>query len=640
MSSNPVQEQNNAVVDIETPSFIRLFVIRRIIDKYIKNRKNQKDTKVIIKDLANVFIANKTIESLVINILTRLINEGLKEYMAKYYNEKKEANIIEDIFNKIILKKFAKEYYQLIEYKANIINNEMNDTFCQTLVFNSSDLMCKIFHYLEYGEEFDQDLFACSLVNSHWLYNSWNVNCVYHVDLEKLFKQTSKYNKNEDNIVARMWQRLIHVKSMYLSVVMTDDVPSTVALNKLSTLTKCEKMNVRLYTYNINDSKKVREGVSRVLMTRYTERCKHCTILISSSSENEIAPLHLANAQYIEISDKYCYRIWTNRCTWLKLLNEFGFTISKDWCNFVINNCDCSNINTLILNAQFDTSIDESILKQFASKFINLKKFRLEFFRIKSKSLLLFWKLLMPTILKNNVQVEVELYRMRNNELKLLNDQIKQEKLNCKLKKLMIKHVNDYEMVDETIEFLQDIDKDNGGDLNHLVIDANITEIYSKVLNQVLFKSINVLEILTYIDFDLSYLIDVMGSNKMVEKEFLLIVNVTVGDRDNDYRSYNYNPAIISLFKQLCQNISQKLFVEQIAIDIKVSFNYIQSETVFNKYLSIYSSYFENEDYFSHYKQPKCNNHLCLPRVKPYTYFYINEKCESCVFRVTNVNYV
>ena len=100
--------ENN--VSIETPSFIRLFVIRRIIDTYIKNNhEKKKDNKEeIIKEMANVFKENKKVESLVINILTRLINDGIKKYMSKYYNEETQANIIEDIFNKIILRNFPK----------------------------------------------------------------------------------------------------------------------------------------------------------------------------------------------------------------------------------------------------------------------------------------------------------------------------------------------------------------------------------------------------------------------------------------------------------------------------------------------------------------------------------------------------
>ena len=48
----------NNDVNISVPSFIRLFVIRRIIDKYIQNNKDEKKDKTkeeIIKELTKVF---------------------------------------------------------------------------------------------------------------------------------------------------------------------------------------------------------------------------------------------------------------------------------------------------------------------------------------------------------------------------------------------------------------------------------------------------------------------------------------------------------------------------------------------------------------------------------------------------------
>ena len=73
---------------------------------------------------------------------------------------------------------FPNEYNKLTTCvcNSNSNNNNYNDYKCQ--VFNSRDLMCKIFHYLYYSFEFDGDLFECSLVNSHWLYHAWDINCI------------------------------------------------------------------------------------------------------------------------------------------------------------------------------------------------------------------------------------------------------------------------------------------------------------------------------------------------------------------------------------------------------------------------------------------------------------------------------
>ena len=71
---------------------------------------------------------------------------------------------VQKMKKEILLKKFDKEYYQLIMYSCD---DEMKKY--QNKVFISSDFMCCIFQYLVYGYNFDGDLFSCSLVHSCWL---------------------------------------------------------------------------------------------------------------------------------------------------------------------------------------------------------------------------------------------------------------------------------------------------------------------------------------------------------------------------------------------------------------------------------------------------------------------------------------
>ena len=193
---------NDKTVDssnLKVPSFIRLFVIRRIIRNSIDYGTS---TGTQIKNLVNVHFAKEdtAIVLQAYNILLRLVQDGLKTYMSKWYNETKDSTIIEMIFNKIILVKFEKEYNQLITFdNGNIYNHYQN------LVFNTNDLMCKIFEYFE----IDEDLSNCSysFVNSHWLYHSWNINSIYFVELNSLIRQTMKHTQNDNNAALRMWQR-------------------------------------------------------------------------------------------------------------------------------------------------------------------------------------------------------------------------------------------------------------------------------------------------------------------------------------------------------------------------------------------------------------------------------------------------
>ena len=167
--------------NLKVPSFIRLFVIRRIISKRTitsAKKNNPQSTNTfdpqMIDNLVNVFNDNVQIQTIAHQILSRLINDGIKKYMSMWYNEKDQANIIKMIFNKIILVKFENEYKQLMKYSGNGYRNyNCNDIdYFQNVVFNSEDLMSQIFQYLHYGYSFDWELIRCGLVNSHWLYHS------------------------------------------------------------------------------------------------------------------------------------------------------------------------------------------------------------------------------------------------------------------------------------------------------------------------------------------------------------------------------------------------------------------------------------------------------------------------------------
>ena len=201
---------------IKVASFVRLFVIKRIIVEYVKSNSSvERQSSTIINELTNVIPTQ--IQSIAHDIVTKLIDNGIQQYMIEFYNENEHANIIEIIFNQIILSKFAKEYSKE--------TNFVGDNNYQNHVFNSSDLMCLIFQYLEYGIKFDGDLSNCELVNSKWLYHVWNPNSTYFVDLTQLIYNMSGHRNGDNDTdtctkkdvdVTRHWQRFINAKHIFI----------------------------------------------------------------------------------------------------------------------------------------------------------------------------------------------------------------------------------------------------------------------------------------------------------------------------------------------------------------------------------------------------------------------------------------
>ena len=287
-----------------------------------------------------------------------------------------------------------------------------------------------------------------------------------------------------------------------------------------------------------------------------------------------------------------------------------------------------------------DKTINEHVLKQFAAKFINLKELKINFSMDVDKNVLLFWQII-TTNNNNCINLELTIDDLTNDTIHSLINTIGKEKL--KIKKLTIEHIdiNDdgIDDIDNTLKFIQQADNICG--LNHLVV-ANRILCGQKLSNQVPFKFIKVFQLYNTIRkyghklrYNLNDVNNFLGFGAIIEKQLFVIVNVI-----NVRLSYCHDDSLLSVFKKLCQNVN-KLFVQQVAIDVKISFKRIKKQRArrLKSYLSIYSSYFQSKEFFENYDKPKCKSHLCLPRDSPYTYFYCGEKKDHIMFSATNVYY-
>ena len=150
---------NDSIRRLAVPSFVRVFVINRIIFGTFGKLIN-------IENLVNQQMKNEkaSTKSHALTILSLLKQCGIKQYMKQFYFDTRDSIIIEMIFNKIILNKYGKEYNLLITYNnCNDNNNHSNGKY-KNILFNSNDLMSHIFEYLEWVRNFNQDLFHCRYI--------------------------------------------------------------------------------------------------------------------------------------------------------------------------------------------------------------------------------------------------------------------------------------------------------------------------------------------------------------------------------------------------------------------------------------------------------------------------------------------
>ena len=340
------------------PSFIRLFVIRRIIFHYTsKHGMNSLDTLVDILPSHNK--AGKT-------LLKGLITVGIKKYINYHYNDKQDPQVIELIMNELIFKQFAKEYEQITCYKhksnknntnnlsntslslqnkqreevqeqqqTNIVNvnSNKNDTSksdgcnynicvdyssnnnynCKELLFNTDDLMCKIFQYLRF-----KNLIKCDFVCSHWLYHTWNLNSVYYINLSTLIENSSNpddhesvgINNNNNNSnrcmcnVARLWQRVIKARYVVFSSGLYQNIPTNYVLNYISMFTNIETLKTECNENYI--------PILKIMMQNNKDKIKHFNAMITTESlatdivkQNTLTPLKLENVKEIVLRGFY-----------------------------------------------------------------------------------------------------------------------------------------------------------------------------------------------------------------------------------------------------------------------------------------------------------------------------------------------
>ena len=412
------------------PNFVRLFVIKRVLTKYTKtinnncnnNNNNNNDTSLNIDNLVSSLNSNDI--KIAKDILSRLINDGIKIYMEKWYNEIEQANTIEIIFNQIILTKFEKEYSNITTYYNDNNGKSITD------VFNNSDLMCLIFQFLDndFSNHARIELFPCCFVNSHWLYQALNPHSVYQVHLTELIRKTNLHARNDfaigNNAIARAWQRLSNAKRVHISI-SKNEVARKLTLNRLSILKNVEIIDGFCYNikqFNIfkvllNNDKN--EGAKKI--KKYNI---HCFGYISQTGKEQLSPLRLLNATSIHINFLDFPLIWSKKCQRLVIGNT-SIILSHQWCKDVINYCDCSGVTQLTINSatfflsfkQNGTIIDRSsklstaeleLLNKFVGKFQNLKELEMQYNWLHT-SFLCFWKYFKNIINKNDTILKLSL---------------------------------------------------------------------------------------------------------------------------------------------------------------------------------------------------------------------------------------
>ena len=163
-------------------SFGQLFIISRII------AGGEKEWESIVCEIPQQLQQSAKV------ILLGLSQWGFKFY-AKHALHDCQSPIIYLIYQIAV-----KKYPEAFESMTSLTKKSDNSNYYQYLTWNQCDLVSCMFQFLQLD-----DINNCTLVNSNWLFNSYNINSLYYLDLTRLLHVTK----------LRVWKRFINVRSVY-----------------------------------------------------------------------------------------------------------------------------------------------------------------------------------------------------------------------------------------------------------------------------------------------------------------------------------------------------------------------------------------------------------------------------------------
>ena len=638
-------EQNIAGV----PTFIRILVIRRILINDMKrffgnnaysddNNDHEEYIKNLIEEIKDL---DDALRLKVYKTLYQLMNgaDGIKNYLNCWDEKDNNPFVVEMVFNKIILNKFVNEYQEITTYKSK--NDEKNQHYCQDFVFNTVDLMRTIFQFLDYRfHSKGDDLYNCSLTCSYWLYHVYNT-CLVTIHLQELTKlmeltmnYDKKNNKNTPNI--RMWQRLSKLKSMDFHLGTCSPAPNQLLLDKLAMVRNVENLDGCCVVKHL--------PIVKTIMGTCKENIKWCRMRILSSEEAVVSPLKLINARHIVLKDFYFYIIWSKKCETIKF--DYGANISKQWCDFVINNCDCNNIKCLsfdnakyvnddFIGSNFKNSNGKKVLKQFAKQFVNLKDLIITFRYECDEVLLLFCKYLKKIIAQNDVRIEIQFDNVEKEWLGEFNKLIgcvEEISIGNKISKLdfdLVWNMNVITYIRPTFEAIKKLFilcsegvehiKFRNGNCSIWLVDS--IEIF---VNQVSFKSLKIFEYHHDAMFQdssfqtVSHIMQIKFNKLSKSKLFIIATFEAMYEHDEKFGIF---------FDQFCQNTFNLMFKDKMVMDIKLNLYYpLQpGESKHNEYNNVYLSHFNEKRIYKlikDYKQPEQREHYRAEFTKAKNFFY------------------
>ena len=310
---------------------MNLFCQTFLAQRFLKQKDIKQPNDPLVKSLVSHNDYNGN-ESAAANMISTLPNTELSKYMDNLTNLDDQGYKQHESAIELLMKNIILEYPQDCEQLTSSSNTEYAELHPnQHSVFNQNDMFSIILRFLEF-----ESLIACSLVDSNWLINSFNVNYIYFLSLNELFKA------NEPR--PWVWKRLYSAK--HIKVTMDDIVDTFDAslrqncLKHLPLFSMIEKIDLEIERYTNNQ---IFELIK--LLNAFDSKLKSFVFRAEESDPDDwdkdwkltkftsLAPIHLLNCVTVDVDGILFPIIISNKCEHLTLKFECAIDYTSKYCD-------------------------------------------------------------------------------------------------------------------------------------------------------------------------------------------------------------------------------------------------------------------------------------------------------------------
>ena len=322
-------------VNMATNKFIQIFLVNRFCQLY----------KEDVNSLLTLLPKEHKLSAQ--NLISLLDDLGIVEYMNQLSDDKDDFETAVSTLIDNMTTKYPDTFHNLI-YSSSY-SSKQNHPFQQSILYQP-DMFISILQYLDL-----ESLNSCSLVNSHWLINVFNPNCVQFLDFNDIAVKGSGTTKIDNDNHKRVGQRFCNAKYICIND-WNDQIDFGVASKILChcNSSMVEKLEMSVRNYQDKDSFKCikllqKFGPKLQLFQFMTDESPIFSIDDKGYTYQRTLfydSIHLMNCERIDISGGLFPIIITKKCKKLSL----GYECFLDYTSKYF---DVSGVTLLRLSSTF-----------------------------------------------------------------------------------------------------------------------------------------------------------------------------------------------------------------------------------------------------------------------------------------------